>query len=89
MRQGAHETATSFLSSWREKVIRMIDRPLERKQISMIMMILQPSYARHLIGVSIMDYKAVLEALYGIKNGMARCLWLDSSSSDSKRKKLF
>ena len=37
MRQGAHETATSFISRWREKVIQMIDRPLEREQISMIM----------------------------------------------------
>ena len=27
MRQGAHETATSFISRWREKVIQMIDRP--------------------------------------------------------------
>ena len=30
MRQGAHETATSFISRWREKVIQMIDRPSER-----------------------------------------------------------
>ena len=87
MRQGAHETATSFISHWREKVIQMIDRPSEREHISMIMRSLQPSYARHLMGVPIMDYRALIEAFYGIKDGMARGLWSDSSSSDSKGKK--
>ena len=65
----------------------MIDRPSEREQISMIMRSLQPSYARHLMGVSIMDYKALIEALYGIEDGMVRDLWSDSFSSDSKGKK--
>ena len=41
MRQGAHETVTSFISHWREKVIQMIDRPSEKEQISMIMRSLQ------------------------------------------------
>ena len=49
----------------------------------MIMRSIQPSYARHLMGVTIMDYISLLEALYG----MARGLWSDSSSSDSKGKK--
>ena len=87
IRQGAHETATSFISLWREKVIQMIDRPSKREHISMIMRSLQPSYARHLMGVSIIDYKALIEALYGIEDGMARGLWSDSSDFDSKRKK--
>ena len=39
------------------------------------------------ISVPIMDYRALIEALYGIKDGMARGLWSDSSSSDSKGKK--
>ena len=65
----------------------MIDRPSEREQISMIMRSLQPSYARHLMGLPIMDYRALIEALYGIEDGMARGLWLDFSSSDSKGKK--
>ena len=55
----------------------------------MIMRSLQPSYARHLMGVLIMDYKALIEALYGIKDGMVHDLWSDSSSSDSKGKKTF
>ena len=53
----------------------------------MIMRSLQPSYARYLMGVPIMDYRALIEALYGIEDGMARSLWSDSSSSDSKGKK--
>ena len=65
----------------------MIDRPSEKEKINMIMRSLHPSYARHLIGVPIMDYKALIEALYGIEDGMMRGLWLDSSSSDSKGKK--
>ena len=64
----------------------MIDCPSEREHISMIMRSLQPSYARHLMGVPIMDYRALIKALYGIEDGMARGLWLDSSSSDSKGK---
>ena len=65
----------------------MIDRPSKREQISMIMRSLQPSYARHLMGVPIMDYKALIEAWYGIEDGMARSLWSDSSSFDIKGKK--
>ena len=53
----------------------------------MIMRSLQPSYARHLMGVPIMDYRALIEALYGIEDGMAHGLWSDSSSSNSKGKK--
>ena len=87
MRQGTHETTTSFISRLREKAIQMIDRPSERKQISMIMRSLQPSYVRHLMSVPIMDYRALIEALYGIEDGIARGLWSDSSSSNSKRKK--
>ena len=33
-----------------------------------------------------MDYRALIEALYGINDGMTRSLWSDSSSSDSKGK---
>ena len=39
------------------------------------------------MGVPIMDYRYLIEALYGIEDGMAHGLLLDSSSSDSKGKK--
>ena len=87
MRQEAHETTTSSISHWREKVIHMIDSPSKREQISMIMRSLEPNYARHLMGVLIMDYRALIEALYGIKDGMEYGLWSDSSFSDDKGKK--
>ena len=64
----------------------MIDCPSEREKISMIMRILQPSYARHLMHVLIMDYRALIEVLYGIEDGMARGLWSDSSFFASNKK---
>ena len=64
----------------------MIDHPSKREQINMIMRSLQPSYARHLMGVPIMDYRALIDALYGNEDGMVRGLWSDSSFSDSKGK---
>ena len=39
------------------------------------------------MGVPIMDYRALIKALYGIEDGMPRGLWSDSSSSDNKGKK--
>ena len=39
------------------------------------------------MGVPIMDYRALIKALYGIEDGMASGLWSDSSSSNSKGKK--
>ena len=33
-----------------------------------------------------MDYRALIEALYSIEDGMVHGLWSDSSSSDSKAK---
>ena len=65
----------------------MIDHPSEREEISMIVRSLQPSYARHLMGVPNMDYRALIEAMNGVEDGMAQGLWSDSSSSDSKGKK--
>ena len=53
----------------------------------MIMRSLQPNYARHLIRVPIMDYRALLEPLYSIEDGMVQGLWSDSSAFDSKGKK--
>ena len=52
----------------------------------MIMRSLQPSY-KHLMSVLIMDYRALIEAVYGIEDGMVCGLWSDSSSSDSKGRK--
>eukprot|EP00261_Vitis_vinifera_P030644 XP_019071887.1 PREDICTED: uncharacterized protein LOC109121615 [Vitis vinifera] len=87
LRQGSDETVTSFISHWREKIAQIIDRPSERDQISMIMRSLQPRFARHLMGFSQTDFGSLVQALYGIEEGISRGLWADSSPSDSKGKK--
>ena len=87
LRQRPDESVTSFISRWREKIAQIIDRPSERDQISMIMRSLQPRFARHLMGFPQTDFGSLVQALYGIEEGISRGLWADSSPSDSKGKK--
>ena len=63
-------------------------RPSEHDQINMIMCSLQPRFARHLMGFPHIDFRSLVQALYGIEEGIARGLWADSSPPDSKGKKL-
>ena len=86
LRQRPDESVTSFISRWREKIAQIIDRPSERDQISIIMRSLQPRF-RHLMGFPQTDFRAFVQALYGIEEGISRGLWADSSPSDSKGKK--
>ncbi|KAL6319653.1 hypothetical protein AAG906_026692 [Vitis piasezkii] len=81
------ETTTSFISRWREKIAQIIDRPSERDQIIMIMRSLQPRFARHLMGFPHVDFRSLVQALYGIEEGITRGLWTDSFPLDSKGKK--
>ena len=53
----------------------------------MIMRSLQPRFARHLMGFPHTDFGSLVQALYGIEEGISRGLWADSSPSDSKGKK--
>ena len=87
LRQRPDESVTSFISRWRERIVQIIDRPSERDQISMIMRSLQPRFSRHLMGFPQTDFGSLVQALYGIKEGISRGLWADSSPSDSKGKK--
>ena len=87
LKQRPDESITSFISCWREKIAQIIYRPLERNQISMIMRSLQPRFARHLIGFPHTDFGSLVQALYGIEEGISKGLWADSSPSDSKGKK--
>ena len=75
MLQDLEETVTSFISRWRENV-QMVDRPSKREHISMLMRSLQPKYARHLMGFSQIHIGALIEALYGIAEGISRGLCL-------------
>ena len=52
----------------------------------MLMRSLQPKYARHLMGFPQTDIRALIEALYGIEDGITHSLWSDSSPLDSKGK---
>ena len=53
----------------------------------MIMRSLQPRFAKHLMGFPQTDFGSLVQALYGIEEGISRGLWADSSPSDSKGKK--
>ncbi|RVW67594.1 Retrovirus-related Pol polyprotein from transposon 17.6 [Vitis vinifera] len=48
---------------------------------------LQPRFARHLMGFPHMDFGSLVQALYGIEEGIARGLWSESSPTDSKGKR--
>ena len=87
LRHRPNESVISFISRWKEKIAQIIDRPSERDQISMIMRSLQPRFARHLMGFPQTDFGSLVQALYGIEEGISRGLWADSSPSDSKGKK--
>ena len=60
LRQRPDESVTSFISHWRETVSQIIDRPLERDQISMIMCDLQPRFSRHLMGFPQIDFGSLV-----------------------------
>ena len=53
----------------------------------MIMRSLQPRFARHLMGFPQTDFGSLVQALYGIEEGIARGLWSESSPTDSKGKR--
>ena len=88
LRQKPNESFTSFISRQREKISQIINRLLEQDRISMIMRNLQPRFARHLTSFPQTDFGSLVQALYGIEDGIARRLWVDSSFSDSKGKNL-
>ncbi|RVW12679.1 hypothetical protein CK203_113885 [Vitis vinifera] len=87
LRQRQDGIVTSFISRCREKITHIIDRSSECDQISMIMCSLQPCYARHLMGFPQTDFGSLVQAFYGIEEGISRGLWVDSSPSNSKGKK--
>ena len=88
LKQRPNETVTSFISRWREKISQIIDRPSKHDQINMIMHSLQPHFTRHLMSFPQTDFGSLVQALYGIEQGIARGLWASSFPSNSKGKKL-
>ena len=53
----------------------------------MILRSLQPRFARYLVGFSHMDFGSLVQALYGIEEGIDRGLWPKSSPFDPNGKK--
>ena len=74
LRQRSEESVTSFISRWREKISQIIDRPLEKDQINMIMRSLQPRFAGHLMGFPHTDFGSLVQALYGTEESIAKGL---------------
>ena len=72
LRQRPDESVTLLISRWREKIAQIIDIPSERDHINMIMHGLQPRFARHLMGFPQTDFGSLVQALYGIEEGISR-----------------
>ena len=53
----------------------------------MILRSLQPRFARHLMRFPHTDFRSLVQALYGIEEGIARGSWLKSSPTESKGNK--
>ena len=53
----------------------------------MIMRCFQPQFAKHLIGFPHTDFRSLVQALYGIEEGIPRGLLADTFPLDSKGKK--
>ena len=87
LRQRSNESISSFISHWHRKIAEIIDRPLERDKIHMVLRSLQPRITRHVVGVPFIDFGSVVLALYDVEDGISRDLWTNSSPSDVKRKK--
>ncbi|RVX02231.1 hypothetical protein CK203_025418 [Vitis vinifera] len=77
------------LCTSRRKIAEIIDRPLKRDQIQMVLRSLQPRIARHVVGVPFTDFGSLVLALYDVEDGISKGLWTDSSPSDVKGKKPF
>ena len=74
LRQMTDEAISSFISHWRRKIAEIIDRPLERDQIQMVLRSLQPRIARHVVGVPFADFGSLVLTLYDVEDGISRGL---------------
>ncbi|RVW62619.1 hypothetical protein CK203_059562 [Vitis vinifera] len=69
-----------------EKAAEMIERPIERDQMSMFLRSLHPRFARHLTGVPFQNFRSLVQALLDVDDGLSRGLWSDIiPSSDTER----
>ena len=87
LRQRSDESISSFISRWRVKIAKIVDKPLEKDQIHMTLRSLQPKIARHVVRVPFTDFGYLVSALYDVEDGISRGLWYDSSPVHAKGKK--
>lgn len=80
-------TSLGIISHWRGKIVEIIDLPVERDQMQMVMRSLQPRITRHLIRGTFTNFGSLVLAIFSGEEGISRGLWYDSSLNDSKRKK--
>ncbi|KAL6348707.1 hypothetical protein AAG906_019442 [Vitis piasezkii] len=74
--QEIDESVSSFISRWCGKIAEIIDRPLERDKIQMVLRSLQPKIARHVVGVLFIDFGSLVLALYDVEDDILRGLEL-------------
>ena len=83
------ESVSFFISYWHGKIVEIVDRLSEGDQIQMVLRSLQPRIARHVVGVSFIDFSPLVLALYDVEDGISKGLWTNSSPTDVKGNKPF
>ena len=87
LRQRLNQSVSSFIPHWRGKIVEIVDRPSKKDHIQMVLRSLQPTIARHVVGVPFIEFGSLVLALYDVEDGILRGLWTDSSLIDAKKKK--
>ena len=87
LRQRSDESVSFFISYWHGKIVEIVDRLSEGDQIQMVLRSLQPRIARHVVGVSFIDFSPLVLALYDVEDGISKGLWTNSSPTDVKGNK--
>ena len=74
LRQRLYESISSLISHWWGKIAEIVDRPLERDQIQMLLRSPQPMIDRHVVGIPSTDFGSLVSALYDVEDGISRGL---------------
>ena len=72
--QRSNESFSSSISRRWGKIAEIIDRPSKRDKIKMVLRILQPRIARHVVGVPFTYFGSLISALYDVDDGISRGL---------------
>ena len=64
----------------------IVDQPLEKEQIQMVVRRLRPRIVKHLIGMPFTDFTSLNSSPFGVDEDIARGLCPNSSPTDSMGK---